>query len=68
MAPKRRATILGQVRNPLIFFSLVVLVIEGMITVAVTTSKMADPYKFAAICLMVFLVLVVVAAVTMITI
>ena len=65
---RNRAEILGQVRNPLIFFALALLVIEGVIGVVVATSKMTGEYQFYSVCLMTFLFLVVVIAVVTITI
>jgi hypothetical protein len=64
----RWPSILGQIRNPLVFFSLALLVIEAIIGTVVATSKMSGGYQFAAICIMAGLFLAVVAAVTVITI
>lgn len=65
---ERRTGVLGQVRNPLIFFALALLVIEGIIGSVVAVSQMSGGYQFAAVCLMAALFLVVVVAVVVITI
>ena len=69
MSDKRtKGGILGQVRNPLIFFALALLVIEGIIGIVVARSEMTGEYEFYSVCLMAFLFLVVVIAVAVITI
>jgi len=65
---KDRQGILSQIRNPLIFFALALLVIEGIIGGVVAMSKMTAGYQFCAVCIMAFLFLVVVIAVILITI
>lgn len=60
--------ILSQIRNPLIFFALALLIIEGIIGLVIAKSKMTGEYQFYAVGLMAFLFLVVVIAVTVITI
>jgi len=64
----RKSNVLGQIKNPLVFFALALLVIEGIIGSVVAASKMSGEFQFAAVCLMAALFLVVVAAVTVITI
>ena len=59
---------MGQVRNPLIFFALALLVIEGIMGTVVAMSEMTGQYQFYSLCLMAFLFLVVVIAVAVITI
>ncbi|MBM4038406.1 MAG: hypothetical protein FJ290_07820 [Planctomycetes bacterium] len=63
-----RGSVLGAVRNPLIFFSLALLVIEGIIGVVVANSQMTGPYQFASVCIMAGLFLVVVLTVALITV
>jgi len=47
MSDKRnRGDILGQVRNPLIFFAPALLVIEGIIGIVVARSEMTGQYQF----------------------
>ena len=65
---KDRVAILGQIRNPLIFFSLALLLIEGIIGLVVTKSGLTEILTFVSICIMAFLFLVVVAIVSWITI
>ena len=62
------ATILGQVRNPLVFFTLALLLIEGIIGFVVTKTSMSETQTFCSVIIMAFLFLVVVVAVTLITI
>ena len=50
------------------FFSLALLIIEGIIGLIIATSNMTGDYQFYSICLMAFLFLVVVIAVIIITI
>ena len=64
----KRASVLGAVRNPLIFFSLALLVIEGIMGFVVANSEMTGPYQFVSVCVMGFLFLVVVLTVALITI
>lgn len=63
-----RADLLGQIRNPLIFFSLALLVIEGIIGLVVTKSSMTGSYQFVCVCIMATLFLVVVVIVAFITV
>ena len=65
---ERRGVVLGAVRNPLIFFSLALLVIEAIIGSVVALSQMTGGYQFASVCLMACLFLVVVVTVAVITI
>lgn len=63
-----RAEILGQVRNPLIFFALALLVIEGSITTLVaTSSKLSSQDEFRAVEIMAGLFVMVVGIVAWIT-
>ena len=59
--------ILGQVRNPLIFFSLALLVIEGIFAAVAIYSQMTGGYQFITFCIMAILFLVVVGTVAWIT-
>ena len=68
MASRNRKTVLGEIRNPLIFFGLALLVIEGIMGAVVALSKMAPTLVFASICIMAGLFLIVVGAVAFITI
>lgn len=69
MARRRsRTAILGQIRNPLVFFALALLMIEGIIGAVVAKSGLTQGYLLASVALMAFLFLVVVGAVTWITI
>ena len=68
MPDESKRGVLRQVRNPLVFFALALLVIEGIIGAVVAASGMTGGYKFASVCLMAFLFLVVVVAVIIITI
>ncbi|MEW6096975.1 MAG: hypothetical protein AB1567_10720 [bacterium] len=69
MAKKdKKAEVLGQIRNPLVFFALALLLIEGIIGLVVTKANMRELYTFYCICIMAVLFLVVVCVVTLITI
>jgi len=65
---ERRGAVLGAVKNPLLFFSLALLMIEGIIGVVVALSKMTGEYQFVSVCVMAFLFLGVVLIVAYITI
>ena len=60
--------ILGQVTSPLIFFSLALLVIEGIIGITVVKSKLDAIQQFYMILVMAFLFLSVVGLVAWITV
>lgn len=60
--------VLGQVRNPLIFFALALLLIEGIIGLVVTNANMIEVHTFFSVCIMAVPFLVVVGVVTLITI
>ena len=60
--------ILGQIRNPLVFFALALLVIEGIIGVVATKLEMPPQHQFYTVLLMAFLFLCVVGSVVLITI
>lgn len=68
MSENPRARFLEQVRNPLVFFALALLIIEGVIGIVVATSNMSGELQFYSICVMAFLFFVVVIAVIVITI
>ena len=57
---------MGQVRNPLIFFALALLLIEGIIGMVVTKAELTELHTFYCVCIMAVLFLV--AVVTLITI
>jgi hypothetical protein len=63
-----RSDVLGQVRNPLIFVALALLLIEGIIGFVVASSNMTEPHTFYSVCIMAGLFVVVVGLVTWITI
>jgi hypothetical protein len=63
-----RKGILGQIRNPLVFFALSLLIIEGIIGIVATKSEMSANYQFYTVVIMAFLFLCVVASVVFITI
>ena len=65
---KNIADILGQVRNPLVFFTLALLLIEGIIGMVVTKSTLTETHTFYSICIMAGLFLIVVGVVAWITI
>ena len=60
--------ILGQVTNPLVFFALALLVIEGIIGVTVVSSKLDARQQLYMILVMAFLFMAVVAMVAWITV
>ena len=68
VAKSNRPSVLTAVRNPLIFFSLALLVIEGIIGLVVAKSQMTGGYQFASVCIMAMLFLFVVGIVAYITI
>jgi heme A synthase len=68
MAPRSRKSTLGEIRNPLVFFGLALLVIEAIMGGVAATSNLGPTLVFAAICVMAGLFLVVVGAVAFITI
>jgi len=76
-APKKRAvrqreesreSILGTIKNPLVFFALALLIIEGIFGIVVTQSKMTGNQQFDCVVLMAGLFLIVVGSVAWITI
>lgn len=68
MTQRTRQSLLAQIRNPLIFFALALLVIEAIVGAVVATSKMTPILVFASVCVMAALFLIVVCAVAFITI
>lgn len=66
--PSDRAGVLGVIRNPLVFFSLALLLIEGIFGAVVVFSDMSANQQFASLCIMAFLFAGVVAVVTLITV
>lgn len=68
MPEATRKGVLGQIRNPLVFFALALLIIEGIIGVVTINSEMTAKYQFFTFLLMAFLFLSVVASVVYITI
>jgi len=65
---QNRSGMLAQVRNPLIFFALALLIIEGIIGLVVTNSQITAAHQFYSVCIMASLFLVVVLVVAAITI
>ncbi len=65
---QNRTGVLAQVRNPLIFFALALLIIEGTIGLVVSQSQLTANQQFYSILLMAFLFLVVISVVAVITI
>lgn len=65
---KDRSEVLGQIKNPLVFFSLAFLVIEGIIGAVVAVSDLSELFLFASICIMAGSFLIVVLLVAWITI
>ena len=65
---KSRAGILGKVRNPLGFFALALLIVEGMIGIVVSTSNLTSDQTFIAILIMSGIFVLVVGVVTLITV
>jgi hypothetical protein len=63
-----RESILGTIKNPLVFFALALLIIEGIIGLVVTQSKMTGDQQFDCVILMAVLFLAVVGSVAWITI
>ena len=63
-----RTAILAQIRNPLIFFALALLLIEGIIGMVATKANMTEMHTFYSVCIMAVLFVVVVGVVTLITI
>ena len=64
---KYKYTVL-HVRNPLIFFSLALLIIEGIIGIVALKSKINADQQFYVLCIMAFLFFTVVVIVALITI
>ncbi|MBA2277166.1 MAG: hypothetical protein H0W06_05325 [Chloroflexia bacterium] len=64
----QRTEILGQVKNPLIFFSLCVLLVEGILSAFVLLSKFSAGQQLVAFLVMVGVFLVVIGVVSYITI
>ena len=66
--PQRgRRGILGEIRNPLVFSALALLIIESTIAIAVRGSGLESRYKFYVICIMAALFLIVFVIVMVIT-
>jgi len=63
-----RGGVLGQIRNPLVFFALALLVIEGIIGLVVTYSKLTGDQQFYCIWIMAGLFVLVVASVFLLTV
>lgn len=63
-----RRGIIGAIRNPLGFFSLALLIIEGAITAILFKAQLSEGHLFFMIILMAFLFLWVVVTVTIITV
>ena len=63
-----KSSVLHEVRNPLVFFALALLVIEGIMGAVISFAKLTPGLTFAAFCIMAFLFLVVVGVVAFITI
>ena len=68
MVRKDKRAIVDDVRNPLGFFVVALLVIEAAMCVGIAAARLTPELAFAALCLMAALFLVVVAAVTYITV
>jgi heme A synthase len=68
MSPKSKKFVLAEIRNPLVFFALALLVIEAIMGGVVAATKMTPALVFAAVCVMAVLFLVVVGAIAFITI
>ena len=64
---KDRVSILEQIRNPLVFSALALLIIEGALGIVVGVSGLESQYKFYTICIMAGLFLIVFIAVMIIT-
>lgn len=63
-----RKGVLGQIRNPLVFFALALLLIEAIIGAVVAASKMTGDQQFYSVIIMAFLFFSVLGAVAIITI
>ena len=63
-----RMGLVKQVKNPLIFFTLAILIIESIFGLVIGLSDIGASLKFVTICLMAFLFLVVIGSVTYITV
>jgi hypothetical protein len=63
-----REGVLGTIRNPLVFFALALLIIEGIIGLVVAQSKMTGDQQFDCVMVMAGLFLAVVGSVVWITI
>ena len=63
-----RSGILGRIRNPLVFFALALLVIEGIFGLVVSVSEMSPNQQFASLLLMMLLFVLVVGLVALVTI
>jgi heme A synthase len=68
MGRAKRASVLGEIRNPLVFFALALLVIEAIMGTVVARSNMTPALVFASFCIMAGLFVLVVAMVALITI
>ena len=66
--PTERKSVLAQIRNPLVFFALALLVIESIISLVATFSQITAQQQFYTVLLMAFLFLCVVVLVALITI
>lgn len=65
---KSRTGVLGKIKNPLAFFALALLIVEGMIGIVVGTSNLTSTQTFISIIIMSVLFLIVVGVVTLITV
>ncbi len=65
---KERGEVLGKIRNPLIFFALALLLIEGIIGMVITKSNLTETHTFYSVCIMALLFVIVVGVVALITI
>jgi len=63
-----RKGLVNQVKNPLVFFALAILIIESIFGLVIGLSDIGATLKFVTICLMAFLFLVVIGSVTYITV
>lgn len=65
---QNRSEVLAQVKNPLIFFALALLVIEAVLGVVIVNSEMTPAHQFYAFLIMATLFAIVVGLVAVITI
>lgn len=65
---ENRGAVLKQIRNPLIFFALALLVVEAILGVVVATSGLTENHKFTMLILMIVSLLLIVGVVALITI